>query len=413
MTATATGVADPAAPTHALAGVRVLELGSLIAGPFAGRLLADFGAEVIKVEDPRRPDPLREWGQARVEDHTLWWSVQSRGKKLITLDLRSARGQEVLRRLLVSTDVLIENFRPGTLERWGLGPEELWSVNPGLVIARVSGYGQTGSHAHKPGYASVAEAYGGMRFLNGQPGEPPPRTGLSMGDTLAAMFAMQGILTALYWRDAHGGRIGQVIDVSLVESCFAMLESVVPEYAATGRVRQPSGTGLKGLAPSNLFRTSNDDWVIIAANQDSVFGRLTHAMDRPELLDDPRFVGHTARGRHQEEIEAIVAEWARTLTTRELLDTLSRAGVPGGPVHTIADIFDDPYFRERDQLVRVDDPVLGEIVMPGIVPRLSATPGAVGRPGPVTPGYDNVEVYGAVAGLSEHEVRQLEAEGVV
>ena len=397
----------------ALSGLRVVELGSLIAGPFAGRLLADFGAEVIKVEDPRHPDPLREWGQARLGGNTLWWSVQSRGKRLITLDLRSDKGRQLLRRLLPAADVLIENFRPGTLENWGLAPEELWSVNPGLVIARVSGYGQTGSNAQKPGYASVAEAYGGMRYLNGTPGEPPPRTGLSMGDTLAAMFAMQGILTALYWRDARGGRVGQVVDVSLVESCFAMLESVASEYGATGEIRQPSGTSQKGIAPSNLFRSSDEGWVIIAANQDSVFSRLANAMDRPDLLDDPRFARHTKRGEHQEEIEAIVAAWAKTLTSRELLDTLSRAAVPAGPVHTIADIFADPYFREREQLVEVNDPALGKIVMPGVVPRLSATPGAVGRPGPLVPGHDNVEVYGAVAGLSEQEIRSLEAEGII
>jgi formyl-CoA transferase len=405
----------PQASTQApaLSGLRVLELGSLIAGPFAGRLLADFGAEVIKVEDPRHPDPLREWGQARVEGHTLWWSVQSRGKRLVTLDLRSDKGRQVLRRMLPAADVLIENFRPGTLEDWGLAPEDLWSVNPSLVIARVSGYGQTGSSAHKPGYASVAEAYGGMRYLNGTPGEPPPRTGLSMGDTLAAMFAMQGILTALYWRDARGGRVGQVVDVSLVESCFAMLESVVPEYGATGEVRQPSGTSLKGIAPSNLFRSGDGDWVIIAANQDSVFRRLAKAMNRPDLLDDPRFAGHAKRGEHQQEIESVVAAWAKTLTTRELLDTLSRAAVPAGPVHTIADIFTDPYFHEREQLVKVNDPALGEIVMPGVVPRLSATPGAVGRPGPLVPGHDNDEVYSALAGISEQEIRRLEAEGII
>ena len=401
--------------THgsALSGVRVIELGSLIAGPFAGRLLADFGADVIKVEDPQRPDPLREWGQARLAGHTLWWSVQSRSKRLVTLDLRSDRGRELLLRMIANTDVLIENFRPGTLEKWGLGPSELWAVNPGLVITRVSGYGQTGSHSHKPGYASVAEAFGGIRHLNGTPGEPPPRLGLSLGDTLAAMFAVQGILTALYWRDARDGRLGQVIDVSLVESCFAMLESVVPEYAATGHVRQPSGTGLRGLSPSNLFRTGDGGWVIIAANQDSVFVRLTRAMGSPELAEDPRFVGHAERGEHQQELEAMVAAWAETLTTHQLLDILARASVPGGPVYTIADIFADPYFRERGQLVTVSDPGLGEIVMPGVVPRLSATPGAVGRPGPLMPGHDNDDVYADVAGLSDEEILSLATDGVI
>lgn len=405
--------APASARPSALAGLRIVELGSLIAGPFAGRLLADFGAEVIKVEDPSHPDPLREWGQARLQGHTLWWSVQSRSKRLITLDLHREEGRRVLLKILSTADVLIENFRPGTLEKWGLGPVDLWAVNPGLVIARVSGYGQTGSNSHKPGYASIAEAVGGMRYLNGYPGEMPPRTGLSMGDTLAGMFAMQGILAALYWRDArHGGR-GQVVDVSLIEASFAMLESVAPEYAATGQVRQASGTGLKGLAPSNLFRTSDDKLVIIAANQDSVFGRLANAMGMPELIDDPRFKDHGERGRRQEEIEGLVAGWAKTLTARHLLDLLDKASVPGGPVYTIADIFADPLFQEREQLVKVHDPTLGEIVMPGIVPRLTATPGVIGRPGPLDPGADNDEVYAGIAGLSPEEIASLKTDGVI
>lgn len=396
-----------------LAGVRVLELGSLIAGPFAGRLLADFGADVVKIEDRRRPDPLREWGQARRAGRALWWPVQSRNKRLVTLDLHTERGREILLDLAEHADVLVENFRPGTLERWGLGPEQLWTRNPALVLARVSGYGQTGPNAHRAGYASVAEAMGGMRHLNGYPDQAPPRTGLSLGDSLAAMFAVQGILMALYWRDARGGRTGQVVDVSLVESCFAMLESVVPEYAATGAVRQPSGTRLPGLAPSNLFRSADGKWVVIAANQDTVFTRLCAAMGAPGLATDPRFATHTARGENQDEIEGLVAEWAAQLSSAELAARLEEAGVPSGVVYTVADIFADPQFTARDMLLECDDGEGRPLVMPGVVPRLTGTPGAVAWSGSGDVGRHNREVYGDLLHMSDQELAQLEEDGVL
>lgn len=396
-----------------LSGVRVVELGSLIAGPFAGRLLADFGAEVIKIEDPKNHDPLRQWGIERSQGRPLWWMVQSRNKKLITMDLRSEKGKELLFSLISTSDVLVENFRPGTLEKWGIGPEELWNVNPRLIIARVSGYGQTGRYSKQPGYASVAEALGGMRYLNGSPGEPPPRTGLSLGDSLAGMFAFQGILTALYWRDAKGGGTGQMVDVSLVDSCFSMLESVVPEYGAVGAVRQPSGTGIKGLAPSNLFKTRDGKWIIIAANQDSVFGRLTKAMGMPMLAQDPKFSTHIARGENQEEIESIIADWASKYTSEELVRILSEASVAGGPVYTVADIFSDPYFRERELLIQLEDPVLGPITMPGIVPKLSQTPGEIKFAGQADPGAHNQEVYGGLLNLKPDEIEELSATGAI
>ncbi|MFD4605731.1 CaiB/BaiF CoA transferase family protein [Streptomyces sp. NPDC058464] len=395
-----------------LAGLRVIELGSLIAGPYAGRLLADFGAEVIKIEAPERPDPLREWGNARHRDHTLWWSVQSRNKKVVTLDLRMPAGRELLLDLVESADVLLENFRPGTLERWGLGTDVLWERNRGLVVARVSGYGQTGPYRHRPGYASVAEAFSGLRHLAGFPGQPPPRIGISLGDSLAALIALQGVLMALYWRDARGGE-GQEIDVSLVESCFSLLESVVPEYAATGAVRQPSGTALPGLAPSNLYRTRDAGWVIIAANQDTVFERLTRAMERPELATDPRFATHGARGRHQAEIDALVEAWSSGLDRAAILELLDAAGVPAGPVHTVADVFADPLFTEREMLLPVEDEELGEIVMPGVVPKMSATPGRVEWPGALHPGAHNKEVYGGLLGIDDAELSRLEKEGVL
>ena len=346
-TTQAAGVSAPptgqqgAAP---LVGVRVLELGSLIAGPFAGRQLADFGAEVIKIESPDRPDPMREWGRGRLKNHTLWWSVQSRGKKCVTLDLKAPRGRELFLELCREADVILENFRPGTLEKLGLSPEELWKVNPGLIIARVSGYGQTGPDAQKPGYASVAEARGGLRYLNGYPDQAPPRTGISLGDSLASLYALQGILMALYWRDARGGT-GQVVDVSLVEACFSLLESAVPDYAASGVVPGPSGSGLKGIAPSNIFRSGDGKWVVIAANQDSVFVRLAAAMGRPELASDARYSNHTARGAHQEELESLIAEWAGGFSHEELTALLDRHSVPNSPVSSIEDIFDDPQLR--------------------------------------------------------------------
>ena len=276
----------------------------LLAGPFTGRLLGDMGAEIIKVEPPGKPDPLREWGKARYKGRSLWWGVQSRNKKCVTLNLRTEKGQELLLELVKEADVLIENFRPGTLERWNLGWEQLQEANPALVLCRVSGYGQTGPYAERAGFASVAEAMGGMRHLNGFPGEPPPRLHISLGDSLAGMFAVQGILAALYQRDALGSGRGQVVDVSLLESCFALLESIVPEYDRLGIVREPGGTGLKGIAPSNIFRSRDDKWIVIAANADNVFGRLCAAMGQPELADDERFSTHLARGEHQEEIEA-------------------------------------------------------------------------------------------------------------
>jgi crotonobetainyl-CoA:carnitine CoA-transferase CaiB-like acyl-CoA transferase len=360
-----------------LAGLRVIELGALLAGPFTGRLLGDLGAEILKVEAPGKPDPIRDWGKARYQGRSLWWPVQSRNKKCITLDLGAARGQELLLRLVEHVDVVTENFRPGTLERWGLGYERLSEVNPRVILARVSGYGQTGPYAERAGFASVAEAMGGMRYLNGFPDEPPPRMHLSLGDSLAGMFAAQGILAALYWRDVAGGGVGQVVDVSLMEASFAMLESTVPEYDRLGIVRGPQGTNLKGIAPSNIFKSRDDKWIVIAANADNVFRRLCAAIDRPELADDERFATHLARGDNQEEIEGIVADWARLHDAAEIDRVLNEAGVICGPIYTIADIFEDPQFKAREMLLEHVDPEFGPYIGPGIVPKLSRTPGAV------------------------------------
>ena len=415
MTESAVAAADAGATEGPgpLAGVRVVELGQLLAGPFTGRLLGDMGAEVIKVEAPGQPDPIREWGKARYEGRSLWWPVQSRNKKCVTLNLRAERGQELLLELVKQADVLTENFRPGTLEKWNLGWERLSEANPRLVLARISGYGQTGPYAERAGFASVAEAMGGIRYINGFPDEPPPRLHISLGDSLAGMFAAQGILAALYKRDALGFGRGQVVDVSLLESSFAMLESMVPEYDRLKIVRQPQGTNLKGIAPSNIFKSRDGKWVVIAANADKVFGRLCAAMGAPELADDPRFSTHLARGEHQDEIEGKIRDWAAERDAAEIDQVLNAAGVICGPVYTIADIFEDEHFRARDMLLRHEDPEFGEYVGPGIVPKFSETPGAVRWSATWEEGSHNREVYGGLLGLSDAELEALHQEGVL
>src|SRR5262245_65055556 len=396
-----------------LTGVRVIELGMLLAGPFTGRLLGDLGAEVIKVEPPGQPDPLREWGKARYEGRSLWWPVQSRNKKCVTLNLREEKGQALLLELAGRSDVLVENFRPGTLEKWNLGPTDVCQANPRLVIARVSGYGQTGPYAPRAGFASVAEAMGGIRYINGFPGEPPPRLHISLGDSLAGMFAAQGILAALYKRDALGGGRGQVVDVSLMEACFALLESTVPEYDRLGIVRGPGGTGLQGVAPSNIFKSRDGRRIVIAANADGVFRRLAEAMRQPELADDPRFATHLARGEHQLEIEAIVAEWAAARDAVEIDQVLNDAGVICGPIYTIADIFEDPQFRAREMLLEQVDPEFGDYIGPGIVPKFSGTPCEVRWSAAWNEGSHNAEVYGGLLGLSDDAIAELSEAGVV
>ena len=320
--------------TGALDGIRVLELGTLIAGPFAGRLLGDMGAEVIKVELPDAPDPLRTWGQAEQDGHHFFWTVHARNKKAITLNLRDGRGRELFLDLAARSDIVVENFRPGTLEKWDLGYDVLCQCNPGIILVRVSGYGQTGPDAGRPGYASVAEAVSGLRHLNGFPGQPPPRLALSLGDTLAGMFAAQGALAALYRRSITGH--GQVVDAAITESCLAIQESTIPDYDVGGIVRGPSGTRLDGIAPSNIYQATDGSWVVIAANQDTLFRRLCQAMARPELAADDRFATHVARGRNQDELDKIIADWAADKTPDVIIDVLTEAGVVAGPIKTVA-----------------------------------------------------------------------------
>ncbi len=390
----------------------MIELSTLIAGPFAGRILADNGAEVIKVEPPDTGDPLRQWGNLEKEGHPVWFPVQSRGKKLVTLDLRRPEGQELCLKLVEHADVLLENFRPRTLERWGLGPERLHQLNPGLVIARVSGYGQTGPYADRAGFASVGEAMGGLRYINGFPGQAPARAGISLGDSLAALHAVQGILMALYHRDAHGGK-GQVVDASILESCFAILDNMVPEYSVFGYVREPAGTRIGYAVPSNVYRSRDGKWVVVAANNDNLWRRLCVAMGREDLLEDERYRTYMARTRMVEEIDAMIQEWVGERDAVEVDQVMNEIGIVAGPVYSIADIFGDPHYREREMLVPASDALFGDFVMPGITPKLSDTPGRASQPGAWRLGADNETVYRGLLGLSEEDYRVLEESGVI
>lgn len=398
--------------TGALDGIRVIEVGTLISGPFAGRLLGDMGADVIKIEPPGAPDPIRTWGQAEVDGHHFFWTVHARNKRCVTLNLRAPRGREIFLDLVAMSDIIVENFRPGTLEKWNLGYDVLRQRNPGIILVRVSGYGQTGPDANKAGYASVAEAVSGLRHMNGFPGGPPPRLALSLGDTLAGMFAAQGALAALYRRTVTGE--GQVVDAALTEACLAVQESTIPDYDAGGVVRGPSGTRLDGIAPSNIYRSADGSWVVIAANQDTVFRRLCDAMGTPELATDERFATHGARGRNQDEIDAIIGAWAARRQPADIIDTLNAAGVIAGPINTVAEVVDDPQFRARGMLVEHHDQASGRTVLgPGIVPVLSESPGEVRNAGPARPGEHNDEVYRGLLGLSAAQIAELTDQGVL
>jgi len=398
--------------TGALDGIRVLEVGTLISGPFCGRLLGDMGAEVIKIEPPGSPDPIRTWGQAEVDGHRFFWTVHARNKKAVTLNLREPRGRELFLDLVERADIVVENFRPGTLERWDLGYDVLRQRNKGIILVRVSGYGQTGPGAGKAGYASVAEAVSGLRHMNGFPGGPPPRLALSLGDTLAGIFAAQGALAALYRRTVTGE--GQVVDAALTEACLAVQESTIPDYDMGGVVRGPSGTRLEGIAPSNIYRSADGSWVVIAANQDTVFRRLCEVMGRPELATDERFIDHKARGRNQDELDAIIGEWAAVRQPGDIIETLGAAGVIAGPINTVAEVVRDPQFLARGMLVEHFDERIGRNVLgPGVVPVLSESPGGVRSAGSARPGQHNSEVYGDLLGLSDTDITELTERGVL
>lgn len=408
---------NDAAAVGPLEGVRVLEFGSLLAGPLCARILADFGADVIKVEPPGMGDPLRRWGRDPYHGRDLLWTIYARNKRCITIDLHKPEGQALARELARHCDIVVENFRPGTLEKWGLGPDDLAAVNPDLIMVRVSGFGQTGPYRQKAGFGSVAEAMGGIRYLTGYPDRPPTRTGVSLGDSLAALFGVIGALLALCGRERgitrSQGRAGQVVDVAIYEAVYALMESLVPEYVLQGKIRQRTGAVLPHVAPSNVYPCKDGVAVLIAANADNVFRRLCDAMDRPELASDPRFASHQARGEHQAEIDAIIAEWTAQLRSQDVVEQMDAAGVPAGPIYTAREIVADPHFQARGmiQYVPIENGV--QFPMPGIVPILCATPGAIRWPGPIAPGSHNYEVFTEVLGLSEAQINELTAKGVI
>jgi len=391
-----------------LAGVRVLELGSLIAGPFCAKTLADFGAEVVKVEPPGDGDPLRRWRKMR-NGVSLWWQVQSRNKRSITLDLRQPEGQEAVRRLAAKSDILIENFRPGAMERWNLGWEQLSAANPKLVMVRISGYGQTGPYRGRPGFAAIAEAVGGLRYVTGYPDRPPVRPNLSVGDTLASLHGVIGALLALRHIQAGGG--GQVIDVALYESVFNVMESLLPEYDAQGFVRERSGSSLPGIAPSNLYPCKDGSYVLIAGNADSLYRRLMSAIGRGDLRDDPALAKNDGRAAQMERIDEAIAAWTSTRTQSEVLKAMEQAEVPAGRIYSAADIAADPHYAAREMLLET---VAGDgepLRQPGVVPKLSATPGAVRRAAPKL-GEHTDEVL-REAGYSQAEIGALRQKGIV
>ena len=398
--------------TGALAGIRVVEMGQLIAGPFCGQLLGDMGAEVIKVEAPAANgkaggDPMRVWGRG---DYPLWWEVVARNKKSVSADLRVPEGQALVRKLIATADILIENFRPGTREKWGMSPAILHAENPGLIIVRVSGYGQTGPYSDRAGFGGIGEAMGGWRAIVGDPDRPASRMGVSIGDSLAATYGCMGALAALRHRDQTGE--GQVVDSSLYEAVLQVMESLVPEYSASGYVRERSGSILPGIAPSNVYPTSDGEY-LIGANQDTVFGRLCEAMGRPELAKDPRFVDHISRGRNQTELDNLIADWTRTHTIDEVEALMIEHGVPAGKLYRPQDMLDDPHFQAREAIIDVPTERWGNVKMQNVFPKLSKTPGGVRRPAPASVGQDNADVYGEALGLSGDAIADLKTRGVI
>ena len=395
------------ANTGPLKGLRVVEMGQLIAGPFCGQLLGDMGAEIIKIEPPKIGDPMRAWGRG---DYPLWWEVVARNKKSVSADLRVPEGQDLARRLIATADILIENFRPGTLEKWGLSPQDLMKDHPGLIIVRVSGYGQTGPYSDRAGFGGIGEAMGGWRHIVGDPDRAPSRMGISIGDSLAATYGCLGALAALRHRDQTGQ--GQVVDSSLYESVLQVMESMIPDYTTTGYIRERSGSFLPGIAPSNVYKCKDGDY-LIGANQDTVFGRLCAAMGRPELAKDPRYIDHINRGKNQLELDGLVEDWTKTLTVDELEALMIKAGVPAGKIYRAPEMLADPHFAAREAIIDVEHPRWGTLKMQNVFPKLSATPGNVRSIAPQTVGQDNAEVYGSILGLTATELADLQARGLI
>jgi crotonobetainyl-CoA:carnitine CoA-transferase CaiB-like acyl-CoA transferase len=390
-----------------LKGVRVVEMGQLIAGPFCGQLLGDMGAEIIKIEPPGKGDPMRDWGRG---DYPLWWEVVARNKKCVSANLRVPEGQALARKLIATADILIENFRPGTLEKWGMSPEALHAENPGLIIVRVSGYGQSGPYSDRAGFGGIGEAMGGWRNIVGDPDRAPSRMGVSIGDSLAATYGCIGALAALRHRDLTGE--GQVVDSALYEAVLQVMESLVPDYSVFGYVRERTGSVLPGIAPSNVYNCSDGDF-LIGANQDTVFGRLCTAMGRPELAKDARYVDHISRGKNQAELDGIINDWTKTLTVDEVEALMIEHGVPAGRVYTPGDMLDDPHFAARGAIADVPHPKWQNLKMQTPFPKLSKTPASIRSIAAQKVGQDNADVYGTLLGMNEADRAALSAAGVI
>lgn len=391
-----------------LEGIRVIEMGQLIAGPMAGRMLAEFGADVIKIEPPGKGDPLRKWRMLH-EGTSVWWAAQSRNKRSLTLDLRQEEGQNIARSLLKDADVLIENFRPGTLEKWGLSWEKLHELNPRLVVLSVSGYGQTGPYRDRPGFGVIGEAMGGLRHLSGEPGRTPVRVGISIGDSLSALHGVIGVLLALRHRDATGE--GQQIDVALYESVFNMMESLIPEYSVFDHIRQPAGSSLPGIAPTNAYRCKDGKYALIAGNGDSIFQRLMEIIHRPDLASDPALAHNDGRVRQVDMLDAAISDWTSQHSLTEVLASLHEGGIPAGKIYDAADIANDPHYQARDMLLKEQLPDGTSVLLPGIVPKLLSTPGTLRSCAPEL-GEHTEEVLMEL-GMSEEDIERLKLKGTV
>jgi formyl-CoA transferase len=394
--------------SQALSHLRVIELGQLIAGPFAAKTLADFGADVIKIEPPTTGDPLRKWRLLK-DGTSVWWQIQSRNKRSIALDLKQAEAQDIVRQLVKDADVLIENFRPGAMEGWGLGPDDLLAINPKLIMLRISGYGQTGPYRDKPGFGVVAEAMSGLRHLTAEPGRVPVRVGVSIGDTLASLHGVIGILLALHERHTSGK--GQVIDVALYEAVFNCMESLLPEFSAFGAVREAAGSALPGIAPSNAYKCQDGGYVLIAGNGDSIFKRLMHTMGRDDLGQDAALADNAGRVKRVDEIDAAIGAWTETRTVAQVLDLLDAASVPAGRIYTVADIAADPHYQARDMILQTVMADGSTLALPGIVPKLSRTPGSHRRNAPEI-GQDTDAVLQDI-GLTATRIQALKDKGIV
>ncbi len=392
-----------------LSGIRVLELGQLIAGPFAAKTLADFGAEIIKVESPQDGDPLRKWRMLH-EGTSVWWQAQSRNKQSICIDLRQPEGQDIVRRLAQDADVLIENFRPGTMEKWGMGWDALHALNPRLIMLRVSGYGQDGPRRDEPGFAAIAEATAGLRYLTGHPGQVPARAGLSLGDTIAGLHGALGVLLALYERDARGGQ-GQMIDVALYEAVFNLTESLLPEYHVFGAIRQPAGGALPGIAPSNAYPCKDGQYVLIAANGDSLFKRLMDLMDRADLGSDPELARNDGRAKRANMIDEAIGQWTSQRTLEEILEALQSISVPAGRIYSAKDIAEDPHYRARGVIETIESADGLKVEMPGIIPKLSQNPGEIRYRAPTL--GEHTESILKQYGFTAEQIQTLKDAGVL